>query len=122
MSSTCLSPPSISTSMCVVTIIAVCRLISALSVSEKLVYFYEHVRKEQSSPTIELRASAIKHQLWCCLSLKCRLPRAVPHRFTALAGFTVVCSYRISLGNTKDEGLKKLWRDLSSKKANFLNQ
>ena len=89
--------------MCVVTIIVVCRLISALSVSEKF-------------------ASAIKHQLRCCLSLKCRLPRAVPHRFTALAGFTVVCSYRISLGNTKDEGLKKLWRDLSSKKANFLNQ
>ena len=38
-----------------------------------------------------------------------------------MAGFTVVCSYRTSLGNAKDEGLKELWHDLSSKKANFLN-
>ena len=36
-----------------------------------------------------------------------------------LVGFTVVCSYRISLGNAKDEDLKELWHDLSSKKANF---
>ena len=42
-------------------------------------------------------------------------------KFTTLVGFTVVCSYRISLGNTKDEGLKELWCDLSSKN-NFLNQ
>ena len=42
-------------------------------------------------------------------------------KFITLVGFTVVCSYRISLGNVKDEGLKELWRDLSSKKANFLN-
>ena len=43
-------------------------------------------------------------------------------KFTALVGFTVVCSYRISLGNTKDEDLKELWRDLSSKNANLVSQ
>ena len=44
-------------------------------------------------------------------------------KFTTLVGgFTVVCSYRISLGNAKHEGLKELWHDLSSKMANFLNQ
>ena len=45
--------------------------------------------------------------------------RTEKSKFTALVGFTVICSYRISLGNTKDEGLKELWRDLSSKKADF---
>ena len=48
--------------------------------------------------------------------------RTEKSKFTTLVGFTVVCSYRISLGNAKDEGLKELWRDLSSKMANFLNQ
>ena len=48
--------------------------------------------------------------------------RTEKSNFTTLVGFTVVCSYRISLGNAKDEGLKELWRDLSSKMANFLNQ
>ena len=48
--------------------------------------------------------------------------RTKKSKFTTLFGFTVVCSYRISLGNVKDEGLKELCRDLSSKKANFLNQ
>ena len=32
-------------------------------------------------------------------------------KFTALVSFTVLCSYRISLGNTKDEGLNELWHD-----------
>ena len=40
-------------------------------------------------------------------------------KFTALVSFTVVFSYRISLGNAKDEDLKQLWCDLSSKKAYF---
>ena len=40
-------------------------------------------------------------------------------KYTALVGFTVICSYRISLGDAKDEGLKELWRGLSLKKANF---
>ena len=48
--------------------------------------------------------------------------RTEKSKFTTLVGLTVVCSYRISLGNMKDEGLKELWRDLSSKMANFLNQ
>ena len=48
--------------------------------------------------------------------------RTEKSKFITLVGFTVVCSCRISLGNAKDEGLKQLWRDLSSKKANFLNQ
>ena len=47
--------------------------------------------------------------------------RTEKSKFTTLVGFTVVCSYRISLGNAKDEGLKELWRDLSLKKANFFN-
>ena len=40
-------------------------------------------------------------------------------KFTALVSFTVVFSYRISPGNAKDEHLKQLWCDLSSKKAYF---
>ena len=39
--------------------------------------------------------------------------RTEKSKFATLVGFTVVCSYRISLGNAKDEGLKELWRDLS---------
>ena len=38
-------------------------------------------------------------------------------KFTTLVGFTVLCSYRISLGNTKDEGLKELWRDFVIKNS-----
>ena len=38
-------------------------------------------------------------------------------KFTTLVGFTDLCSYRISLGNTKDEGLKDLWRDFVIKNS-----
>ena len=84
---------------------------------------YFSVEKEQSSPTTESRANAVKRQLWCCPSWKWCLPGAVrtkKSKFTALVGFTVVCSYsgehegwRFELNWTE---LKELWRDLSSKK------
>ena len=47
------------------------------------------------------------------------LPFTEKSKFITLVGFTVICSYRISLGIVKDEGLKELCCDLSSKKANF---
>ena len=83
---------------------------------------YFSIEKEQSSPTTELQASTIKHQNFG-FGAALRESDAYPEqfhteksKFTALVSFTVVCSYRISLGNTKDERLKELWHDLSSKK------
>ena len=75
---------------------------------------------------IESRASAVKGvNFGAALRESDAYPeqfRTEKSKFTTLVGFTVICSYRISLGNVKDEGLKELWRDLSSKKASFLNQ
>ena len=60
----------------------------------------------------ELRRSAVK------LSAALHESDAYPEqfhteksKFTALVSFTVFCSYRISLGNTKDEDLNELWHD-----------
>ena len=75
---------------------------------------------------IESRASAVKASTSVLPFMKVTLTRSssTPKNpsLLSLVGFTVVCSYRISLGNMKDEGLKELWCDLSLKKANFLNQ